>query len=157
MKTGKISILLLSATLLLAGCQTTRNVGPGQAGGAILGSIGGAVVGSQIGSGRGSIAAAAAGAVIGGLIGSEIGAQLDANERRARDAAIQRALHAPTGATQHWGSPRRNYGYVTPTTNYYSYSGKRCRNAQMEAYIGGRKHLVNQRVCQRPDGYWEAY
>lgn len=154
MKKNSFTAILLVTLLAASGC--TNNGNYRQAAGGIIGAAAGGILGAQIGSGTGQVAAAAIGAGIGALVGSEIGRGLDEQERAMQYQAMNRAIYAPTGQTQRWGNPQGNYGYVTPTTNPYQYSGRTCRNAQLEAYIDGQKHLVNKRVCKAPNGQWEA-
>ena len=116
-------ILLLS--IALAGCQST---GPKTRAGAGIGAAAGAIIGAATG-GRNRGRNAAIGAAIGAVAGGTIGAFLDAEDRKRKQAAIDRSLL--TGSVTAWRNPQSGAaGVVRPTNISVQPDGRRCSNIQ---------------------------
>jgi surface antigen len=155
-----IAALLVSCSLLLAGCTTT---GPKQTQGALVGGLGGAamgaVVGNAVGGRDGAILGTVIGAAIGAGIGSEIGRELDERDRALRQAALDRAFAQRTarvGSRQTWSnSVTHNRGEVVLLRTYQE-NNKTC-NVYSEAYdknsVGQSFSQQHTPRCFGPDGF----
>lgn len=138
---------------MLAGCNTTGQMGNKEAGGTVLGALTGAAIGSAFGHGSGKMASVAAGAVLGGLVGNAIGSQMDAEDRRRMEGAYYSSF--ATGAPASWRNERTgNYGNIVVGPPVYVQSGPPCRDYTNTVYIGGRPEIMRGRACQNPDGTW---
>jgi surface antigen len=148
---------MVMAVLSLGACETTRGMGNkqmiGTGGGAVLGGL----LGSQIGGGSGQLWATGAGVLLGALVGSEIGASLDNADRAYAAQANQEALSAPVGQRIAWNNPNSgNSGYIVPTRDGYSQSGRYCREYQQTVVVGGKQQSAYGTACRQPDGSWEV-
>lgn len=84
MKKMKVSALLLSGAILLAGCGTMNNTAKGGVIGGGSGAAAGAIIGGLIGKGKGAAIGAAVGAAVGTGTGVIIGRKMD---KKAAEAA----------------------------------------------------------------------
>lgn len=89
MKKMQLTALMLSATLLTAGCGTMNNTTKGGVIGGGSGAAAGAIIGGLIGNGKGAAIGAAVGAVVGTGTGVVIGRKMDKKAEQA--AQIQGA------------------------------------------------------------------
>ncbi len=147
---GKIKLVALFAavSLMLGGCNTTR-----EEQGQVLGAIAGGVLGSQIGGGSGKTVATIAGTVLGGFIGGSIGRQMDDSDHYEAGQALE---NTPTHQRSSWSNPDTGNRYaVTPTRTYYE-DTRPCREYTTEAWIDGRKETVYGTACRQSDGSWQA-
>lgn len=139
---------LVSASLLLAGCNPTK-----EDVGTVVGAGAGAAIGAQIGDGTGQLAAVAAGTLIGGYIGGQIGRTMDEVDRMRMNRALE---SQPTGESYTWENPDTGHDYaVTPTRTYEGESGP-CRDYTTEAVIDGKREVVHGTACRQSDGKWVA-
>ena len=149
-------VLVALASLSLAACNTTQNMGTKQTVGGVGGAVLGGLAGSQIGGGSGRLWATGAGVLLGALVGSEIGSSLDRADMAYARQANQQAYSAPIGETISWNNPESgNYGSVTPTNDGYSSAGRYCREYQQTIVVNGRNETGYGTACQQPDGSWE--
>ncbi|MGQ0527272.1 MAG: RT0821/Lpp0805 family surface protein [Alphaproteobacteria bacterium] len=141
----------------LSACNTTQGWGTKQTIGTGAGAVGGGLLGSQVGSGSGRLWATGAGVLLGGLLGSEIGSSLDRADMAYAQQANQRAYTAPVGERVTWNNPQSgNSGYIVPTRDGYSSSGRYCREYQQTVVVGGRQETAYGQACQQPDGSWQV-
>ncbi|MCB1802921.1 MAG: glycine zipper 2TM domain-containing protein [Gammaproteobacteria bacterium] len=149
MHPNKLAIVLVAAsTLVLSGCQTTK-----EQQGNLIGAIAGGVLGSKVGGGSGRIAATIAGTLLGGYIGGNIGRQMDDGDRYRAGEALEAT---PTYQSSSWQNPDNGNSYsVTPTRTYYDGS-RPCREYTTEAWIDGRRETVTGNACRQSDGTWMA-
>lgn len=153
----KLALISMSvAALALPACNTTEGMGNKQ----LLGTGGGAVVGgllgSQVGKGSGQLWATGAGVLLGALAGGEIGSSLDRADMAYAQQANQRAYTAPVGERISWNNPQSgNSGYIVPTRDGYSSSGRYCREYHQSIVVGGKTQSGYGTACQQPDGTWE--
>ncbi len=148
---------VLVAVLALGACETFQGAGNKQLIGAGSGALLGGLAGSQFGKGSGQIWGTGAGVLIGALLGSEIGASLDNADRAYAAQANQQALSAPIGQQIAWNNPDSgNHGYIVPTRDGYSQSGRYCREYQQNIVVGGKQQSAYGTACRQPDGSWEV-
>lgn len=149
MHLSKTAIAVVAAsTLILSGCQTTR-----EEQGNVIGAIAGGVLGSQIGSGSGKTAATIAGVLLGGYLGGRIGRQMDENDRYQAGEVLE---STPTNQSGSWQNPDTGTAYtVTPTRTFYD-SSQPCREYTTEAWIDGRRETLYGTACRQSDGTWLA-
>lgn len=148
-------IALLSASILLAACQT-ENWGGGETFGTLGGAAAGGLIGSQIGHGSGKAAATLAGVLLGGFAGNQLGSMVDEGDRRAAARAEQRAYAAPIGQQITWNNPQNgNSGVIVPVRDGYDQGGAYCREFQQTITVGGQKQQGFGKACQQPDGSWK--
>lgn len=151
----KSVIALLSASVLLAACQT-ENWGGGETFGTLGGAAAGGLIGSQIGHGSGKAAATLAGVLLGGFAGNQLGSMVDDNDRRAAARAEQRAYAAPIGQQITWNNPQNgNSGVIVPVRDGYDQGGAYCREFQQTITVGGQRQQGYGKACQQPDGSWK--
>ena len=79
---------------------------------------------------------------------------LNEQQQREHESAQVRATTAPIGETISWNEGNAS-GYVTPTREGTSSSGRYCREFQHEVSIGGKKEQSYGTACRQPDGSWE--
>lgn len=139
---------VLAGSLLLGGCQVTR-----EQQGQVVGALAGGLLGSQVGGGSGQIAATIAGTVLGGYLGGHIGRRMDESDRRQAGLALD---GNPTYQSSAWQNPDTGDRYeVTPTRTYFS-GEQPCREYTTEAWIDGYRETVYGSACRRSDGTWLA-
>ena len=145
----KCSMLVLSLSVLMAGCTQVNHEGVGMATGGVIGGL----LGSQFGGGAGKVAAAAGGAFVGAVLGGQIGKYMDKQDA----LEMQRALEtAPTGKGVSWRNPDNGNSYrVTPTRTYYVHDHQPCREYTTRAIIGGKSEQVYGKACRQADGSWQ--
>ena len=80
---------------------------------------------------------------------------LNEHQQREHEAAQIRATTAPIGETIYWSEGRAS-GYVTPTREGTSSSGRYCREFQHEVTIAGKREQSYGTACRQPDGSWEV-
>lgn len=151
-----IVVAMLSAGLVLAGCNTTQGWGQKQTIGTGAGAVAGGLLGSQVGGGSGRLWATGAGVLLGALVGSEIGSSLDRADRMYMAQAQQRVYSAPIGETVTWNNPETGHaGTYTAVRDGSTASGRYCREYQQTVMVGGRQESAYGTACQQPDGSWE--
>ncbi len=153
-----IAALLVSCSLLLAGCTTT---GPKQTQGALVGGLGGAAMGAVVGNAVGGRDGAIVGALIGGLggaiVGSEIGRELDERDRALRQAALDRAFAqrtARSASRQTWSNPQTGHHGEIVRLRTYQENGQSCSEFREMAYKPevGRSFSEVHTKCANSDG-----
>jgi surface antigen len=149
MQLSKTAIAIVAAsTLVLGGCQTTR-----EQQGNWIGAIAGGVLGSKVGGGSGRVAATIAGTLLGGYIGGRIGRNMDDSDRYQAGEVLE---STPSNQSSSWSNPDTGNTYsVTPTRTYYD-SSRPCREYTTEAWIDGRKETIYGTACRQSDGTWMA-
>ncbi|HEU0117043.1 MAG TPA: RT0821/Lpp0805 family surface protein [Alphaproteobacteria bacterium] len=151
----KSVLAVLSASLLLAACQTD-NWGGGETLGTAGGAAAGGLLGSQFGKGSGNAALTLTGVLLGGFVGNRLGATVDEGDKAAATKAEQRAYTAPVGQQITWNNPQNgNTGTITPTRDGYAQNGAYCREFQQTITVGGQQQQGYGRACQQPDGSWK--
>jgi surface antigen len=151
---GRIAVAL-AAALALGACAT-RDPGPKQTAGTVVGAVAGGLAGSAFGHGTGRHIMIGLGAVLGAYVGSEIGQSLDAADRlEAERAAHETFEYGPTGRTGRWVNPDSGHsGTVTPTRTYRRADGVHCREYQTTVTVGHRTEEAYGTACRQPDGSW---
>lgn len=150
-------IMMMIAVVSLSACENMQGRGNKQLIGGGTGAVLGGLLGSQVGKGSGQLWATGAGVLLGALAGSEIGASLDNADRAYANQANQQAINAPIGETVSWNNPETgNYGYITPTRDGTSNSGRYCREYQQTVVVGGKQQSAYGQACRQPDGSWEV-
>lgn len=141
-------IALFSASLIIAGCETTSHGQQGE----VLGGVIGGVVGAQVGEGRGRTTAIIVGTIAGAMIGRHIGESMDDTDRMQTAMVLN---DNRTGESTSWINPDTGYRYtVTPTRTYEQSSGP-CREFQLDATVGGQASQdVYGTACYQADGSW---
>ena len=149
MQLGKTAVATLAAaTIIMGGCETSR-----EEQGNVIGAIAGGVLGSQVGSGSGKTAATIAGILLGGYLGGRVGRQMDENDRYEAGQALETT---PTDEHSTWQNPDSGTAYtLTPTRTYYD-SSQPCREYTTEAWIDGRRETLYGTACRQSDGTWLA-
>lgn len=139
---------LLGCSLLLGGCQTTR-----EQQGQVIGAIAGGLLGHQVGGGSGKTAATIAGTMLGGYLGGRAGRWMEESDRRQTAYALE---STPTYQSDSWQNPDTGYRYeVTPTRTYFA-DETPCREYTTEAWIDGRRETLHGTACRQSDGSWLA-
>ncbi len=152
----KSVVALLSAAVLLAGCQQAQNWGGGESLGTLGGAAAGGLIGSQIGHGSGNAAATLTGVLLGGFLGNRMGSMVDEGDRAAATRAEHRAYSAPIGQQITWNNPNNgNSGVIVPTRDGYDQSGSYCREFQQTITVGNQRQQGYGKACQQPDGSWK--
>ncbi len=151
----KLSLLAVLA-ISLAAC--TRDSGPKETGGTLIGAAAGGLLGAQFGSGSGKLAATAAGVLLGAWVGNEVGRSLDRADRLAMAHTTQTALETgPSNESVVWNNPDTGHrGTVTPQPAYQTPQGQYCRECQQTVTIGGRTEQAYGTACRQPDGTWKV-
>lgn len=144
---------VVTAALLLSGCETQPGREKEQAG-TIVGAVVGGVIGSQFGGhGDGRTAATIIGAIAGGAIGSAVGRNMDQADRMRTAQVLEQS---PTGAPTTWRNPDSGRAYtVVPTRTWQTAEGP-CREYSVDSVIGGRAEKVYGTACRQSDGSWRA-
>lgn len=152
MLSGRITAVVLTASMLSA----CANLGPKETTGTLVGAGAGAVVGAQVGGGEGQILAVAVGTLLGALLGGEVGRSMDRADQLAAQKAYEQAQVAPINRAIDWENPDNgHYGTVTPVREGTSSVGEYCREFQQTVTIGGRQEHAYGVACQQPDGSWK--
>jgi surface antigen len=146
------SALLLSAALVLAGCDVT--------GGSGTGSLARAFSAGPSFSAHGreqAAAAAVSDAALGGMLGPKIGARLDDDDRRlATEAQLEALERGLPGAPVPWRNPASgHFGNVVPGPAY-ARQGSTCRGYSHSVSIAGRFDIARGTACRVSDGPWSA-
>jgi len=143
--------VVLSATVLLAGCQASNQT-IGQATGAVAGGV----LGNQVGGGSGRVAATIAGALVGGVIGGSIGSGLDNQSKEAALAAEYNALEkGSAGQPVSWQGTNGTYGQVVPQQPY-QVGSQNCRRYTQTIYVNGAPQEASGTACRNADGTWQT-
>ncbi|NLH82592.1 MAG: glycine zipper 2TM domain-containing protein [Phyllobacteriaceae bacterium] len=157
---GSIALLLVSSSLVLAGCTTTA--GPKQTQGALLGGAGGALTGALIGNavgGRdGALVGGAIGALAGAAIGSEIGREMDERDRAMWQEAHERAVRqarAGSRVSQRWHNNATGSSGQITTLRTYQKNGQTCSMVRDVYFKGGAKQSYSdeRELCSGSDGF----
>ncbi len=144
-----VTVPLLSAALLIAGCETKQQQGT------VAGAAVGAGVGSFFGKGSGRVFAIAGGALVGGFVGNRVGKNMDDRDRRQAQAAAKEAESAPVGETIDWSNPDSgNSGSIQVVQEGTDADGNRCRDLKHTVNAGGETQTDTGVICQRDDGSW---
>ncbi|MGH8194818.1 MAG: RT0821/Lpp0805 family surface protein [Woeseiaceae bacterium] len=154
-RTGRyriLSVALMSAVLLGAGCASQEDPFDESDAGQIIGGVAGAAAGSQIGEGSGQTVATIAGALIGAVVGERIGARME-------DDDVEYTAHAleenETGETSAWENPDTgNEFWVTPTETFED-SGRPCREFDFRVETEEGEDEQERTACRDSDGTWE--
>jgi len=155
MKTRTISVVIISASLLLAGCSTVPSK---QQQGAAAGAVVGGVLGSALGDGHSDKGwAIALGILFGAVVGDQIGAQLDERDRLLAAQNLQYSLESTKdGAVTTWQNPNSgNGGAATPTATVVKSDGTPCREFTTEIQVGGETQQGYGTACRQADGSWK--
>lgn len=159
-RNASIALLLVSSSLVLAGCTTTA--GPKQTQGALLGGAGGALTGALIGNavgGRdGILIGSAVGALAGAAIGSEIGREMDERDRAMWEAARDRAVRqakAGVRVSQSWHNNATGSSGRITTLRTYQKNGRTCSMVRDLYSNGGIKKSYSEEreLCSGSDGF----
>lgn len=144
--------LVLTAAVLLSGCNSTGNVNK-TAVGSVLGGVVGGIAGNQVGGGTGKVIATIGGTIIGAFIGGAIGNSMDQVDQMK---AMQSLETAKTGQTVTWQNPDTQAQYaMTPTKTVASQNGQPCREYSLDANVAGKKQQVYGTACRQADGTWK--
>ena len=150
-----MTVAIVAAVLVLAGCPNARE-GMGAAGGAVIGGL----VGSKVGKGSGQMLATAVGAGLGMLVGAGIGAKLDEHARMVAGEARTQALDAGrVGQAITWDAPNAGgaggaaSGRVE-VVRTGALNGQPCREYVHTVKIGGRDEQVRGTACRDAAGDW---
>lgn len=155
-----VAALLVSTSLVLAGCTTT---GPKQTQSAVLGGAGGAVMGALVGNAVGGRNGAVTGALIGGLagamIGSEIGREMDERDRAIRQAALDRAnaqAAAHRRVSQVWHNKETGSSGQITSLRTYQQNGQTCSTVREVYHKGGsgRSYSDEREICSNSSGFY---
>jgi surface antigen len=148
----------LSITLALvtaaSGCAT-RDLGPNEQVGMVIGGVLGGVIGSEYDNprGHGRTAAIILGTLVGTAIGGAVGRSMDDVDRLKTAQTLETVR---TGVPSSWRNPDTGNRYtVTPVQTYDTASGP-CREYIVDAMIGGRTEKVYGTACRQPDGSWKT-
>jgi surface antigen len=149
-------VLVLIASIVVAGCAG----GPAENPKTTVGALGGAAAGGLIGAAAAghSPAAIAGGVILGGLAGGAVGNLLDQRDRQLAAQTAQRALEtAPTGTVVPWTNPDNGHaGVVTPVRTYQVADGGYCREYQQVVTVGNQQQEAYGTACRQPDGSWRV-
>jgi surface antigen len=147
-KTTIIAAVLVGASLVLSGCQITR-----EQQGQVRGAVAGGVPGNQIGGGSGQTAATTARTILGGYIGGNIGRRMDDGDRNRTAQILE---DTPTNESSSWQNPDSGTRFsVTPTKTYYAES-RPCREYTTDAWIDGQRETLYGTACRQSDGSWQV-
>lgn len=150
----KLSVLVLTAAVGLAGCET---MGEKQTVGTALGAVAGGIVGAQFGHGGGRVVGGAIGALLGGLIGNRIGASMDGGDTQQANNAFVKATRVPVGETVYWNNRHTgHWGTYRPVRDGESKLGYYCREFVTTVHVHGRTEKLYGTACRKPDGTWHA-
>jgi len=145
----RVAVVALGATVALSGCGPVNNEAVGMGVGGALGGV----LGSTVGKGSGKTAATIVGALAGAYLGGQVGKSMDETDRLKTQQAFETSR---TGQAYSWQNPDTQSSYaVTPTRTFDGASGP-CRDYTMDAWIDGRKEVVNGTACRQPDGIWKT-
>ncbi len=140
-----LSIMALSSLFLFSCTQ-------GQLG-STIGGLGGAAIGGQVGSKHDRLRNAAIGALAGTVIGYIVGNEMDKNDRQQLTNTFETQ---PSHKRVEWVNPDNGNRYnVTPEPAYRGSNNRDCRDAYVEAVIGGEYKQVKTTACRNYDGTWE--
>jgi surface antigen len=148
MKTTHIApiAMALLASFLLSSCMMANKGQTGAAGGAALGALGGQAIGNNTES-------TLLGAAIGGVLGYIIGNEMDKYDRQMLNRAYE---STPVGETTSWVNPDHGYQYqVTPKKTYQGPNNQPCREAEIIAFIDGRRESTYTTACRDMNGRWQ--
>ena len=146
-------VVLVAASVALAGCQGWR-----ESAGAVSGAVLGGLAGNQIGSGSGQAIATAAGAAIGMVFLGNIGRQLDEHARMKAESARVQALD--TGRSIQWEAPNAGgnggaaRGRIEIVQSGMDSAGQPCREYVHTVLIGGKETEVRGIACRDAAGEW---
>lgn len=146
-------VVLVAASVALAGCQGWR-----ESAGAVSGAVLGGLAGNQIGSGSGQAIATAAGAAIGMVFLGNIGRQLDEHARMKAESARVQALD--TGRSIQWEAPNAGgnggaaRGRIEIVQSGMDSAGQPCREYVHTVLIGGEETEVRGIACRDAAGEW---
>lgn len=153
-KRFKLSVLVLSAALVLGGCQSA---GEKETVGTVVGAVAGGIVGAQFGHGAGRVVGGAIGALFGGLIGNRIGASMDGADQAQANTAFVKATRVPVGETVYWNNSHTgHWGSYRPVRDGESRMGYYCREFVTTVHVHGRTEKLYGTACRKPDGSWHA-
>ena len=138
--------LVICSLLMLSGCATKAQTGAG------VGALGGAVAGSLIGDSKHEERNALIGGLIGGAIGYAIGNEMDKQDTAKINNALEKS---PSYKRTAWVNPDTGNQYAVTPRPASEVNGRPCREAEIEAVIGGKTETVVTTACRRPDGRWE--
>lgn len=137
--------VIVCLTLFLTSCNHQLNKGQS---GAAMGAAGGAIVGQAIGH---NTEATLIGALVGTLVGYMVGNEMDKYDRQQLNHVYERGV---SGNTSSWTNPDSGHVYnVTPSPATTSASGP-CREAQIDAIIGGKRETTYTTACRDYNGQW---
>jgi surface antigen len=154
MKTARLTIFLLTATIFLFSCAGISKEQSGQG----LGSVVGAIVGYNLGKGHKDQGwAIGLGALYGAAIGANIGRSLDEQDKAMANKAFQASLeNNETGTAVSWNNPDSGHsGGTTPTRTYTADSENPCREFTTTVLIGGEEQQGYGTACRQTDGSWK--
>ena len=141
----KVYILLVVMGLILASCTGMNKSQQGALGGA----AGGALIGQIIGH---NTEATLIGVAVGTLLGYIVGNEMDKYDREQLNHAYERGV---SGNASAWVNPDTGNQYrVTPQPAYTGPQDRWCREAEIEAYIDGRKEITHAIACRDRGGHW---
>jgi surface antigen len=121
--------------------------------GTIVGAIAGGIIGNQFGRGGGRTAATIGGVFLGGLAGNQIAGDMPCEDRRYAFQVYSDGFNGPIGQRSEWRNPRGDYGYFTPTREYYD-GDTVCRDFEEGVWRGGAWHVRQGSACRQRDGNW---
>ena len=144
---------IISAAIILAGCQTTRPAAT------VIGGAIGAAAGSKVGGGRGKTFAMIMGGLAGAIAGSAIGQRLDEHAQMKANEATATALEsARPGEGIRWDATSaetgQQNGIVHINRRGQDASGHRCAEYIHTVTIRGETEKVVGTACKGADGAW---
>ena len=150
----KRTLVAFAIVTALAGCS--RDAGPNERGGVVLGAILGGLAGVAFGgSGTERVFWTVAGAAGGALIGGWIGSSLDEEDQQRHYEARREATHTPVGQPVSWSNPDSgNSGRVTPVAETRNSEGEYCREFTETIEVDGETRQGSGLACRQPDGTW---
>ena len=146
----KAPIVLLTASLLAAGCQGPTR----EDGGTVIGGVLGGVLGAQVKSDSRDKRnlAIILGTLAGAYIGRAIGRNMDDNDRSRTNAALE---YNRTAQPARWTNPDSGREWeVTPTRTYRATGGALCRDFTTTMVHDGQHETLEGRACRETDGRW---
>ncbi|MGH8161817.1 MAG: RT0821/Lpp0805 family surface protein [Gammaproteobacteria bacterium] len=142
-----VVVVLLGATLLVAGCATKEGTG------AAIGAGAGALLGHQFGGGRGQTAMTILGAVGGALAGGAIGRSMDKKDRQQTAYALE---NNRTGQTSTWTNPDTGNTYAVTPTRTTTQNNEPCRTFVFKnTGANGQAQTITRLACRQPNGTWQ--
>lgn len=150
MRTATISramtVLLLVASLLLAGCASKSNNAQTYATG---GTLAGALVGALTAKNKltGALIGAGAGMLLGYVVGNEL-------DKQDQDEIYKTLETAPSGKTHAWHNPDTGNRFRATPAPAYVENDRIYRDIELQSEIDGRDETVHAKAYRDEHGNW---